>query len=254
MTVPTHKTTPTSAEYDGALARLRQVREDASAGVKAAQERGDIGAGSEWVSKLQKEFDEFRAFREGIPREVLLSINGDRILKSFSIDKDNFVNLVIPADISDEDAMHALNVRFRQAFPREGRDGIDIHNISKFIESGNGSDRRYHGPRNIKLIGVVPGTEGRSRDKQEEVLKEKGLTFAHPIEQALAAAAYSILHAKNLFELHLSGGEVPQSGSVRGSVPGKAIKTNPFSGVGTWHYADGGGGAVAASGIPFRVN
>jgi len=252
MNVPTHKTTPTSVEYDGAIARLRQVREDASAGVKAAQEKGDVGAGSEWISKLQKEFDEFRAFREGIPQEVLLSIYADRILKSFSVDKDNFVHLVIPADIRDEDAMHALNARFRQAFPREGRGAIDSHFISKIIESENGSGHRSRGPRSIKLIGVVPGTEGRSRDQQEAVLKEKGFTFAHPIDQALVAAAYLILRAKNLFEIRLSEGEGPQSGSVRGSVPGKAIKNNPFSGIGTWHYADETGGAVAASGIPLR--
>jgi hypothetical protein len=139
----------------------------------------------------QNEFDNFKAFREGLPRDVLLSIHADRILESFSVDKDGFVNLVIPADVSDEDAMHALNARFRKMFPKKDRAAIYEPDIERILDAGSGSGRSERTRRIIRLIGVVRGTEGRIRDQQAKVLQQKGLTFPHPIEQALAAAAYA---------------------------------------------------------------
>jgi hypothetical protein len=171
MNAPNQKASPTLADYKAAEERLRQVRNEAAAGVKDAQERGDVAKGSEWVLKAQKEFDAFKAFRKGIPREVLLSINADRILESFSIETEHgwkakigslfgraptrTVSLRIPPDISDEDAMHALNARFREMFPEEDRTAIYEDEIAEILNAGSGSGRASRAPRIIRLIGVV---------------------------------------------------------------------------------------------------
>jgi hypothetical protein len=123
---------------------------------------------------------------------MLLSINADRILESFSIDTENFVTLVIPPGISDEDAMHALNKRCRELFPEKNRDVISEDYLEDILNAGDGSGRRARGPRVIRLIGVVPGTAGMTRDEQAEALQRKGFTFPHPIEQTPAAAAFAL--------------------------------------------------------------
>ena len=242
MTGPIQKPAPTLADYQAAEARLREVRDEAAAGMKASQDKGDVAAGDAWTSRLKDEFDKFKAFREGLPRDVLLSIHAERILESFSVDKENFVNLVIPADVSDEDAIHALNGRFREMFPDRNRAAIYEPDIGKILDAGNGSGRRARGPRVIKLIAVVPGTTSMNRDKQREALEQKGLTFPHPIEQALAAAAYACKR---------SGGDLFNNLVVRGSVPGFGLRTYPFNGVSVYWCIDGGVSSfVAASGSP----
>jgi hypothetical protein len=242
MTGPIQKPAPTLADYKAAESRLREVRDEAAAGMKASQDKGDVAAGDAWTSRLKDEFDKFKAFREGLPREVLLSIPADRILESFSVDKENFVNLVIPADVSDEDAMHALNARFRELFPEKERAAIYEEHIDQILDAGDGSGRRARGPRVIKLIGVVPGTTSKNRDQQAEVLEQKGLTFPHPIEQALAAAAYACKR---------SGGGLFNNLWVRGSVPGFALVTDRDGGVYVFRYNDViDSDHVAASGSP----
>ena len=239
MSGSTPKPIPTLVDYKSAEERLLRVRDEAAAGVKAAHERGDVDTGNEWISKLQKEFDAFKAFREGLPREVRLSIHADRILESFSVDKDNFVNLVIPADVSDEDAMHALNGRFRDMFPERARAAIYELDIEKILESGDGSGSRSHSPRILRVIGVVPGTTDMTRDQQAEVLQQKGLTFAHPIDQALAAAAY---------ECQCDGDRLINL-VVRGSVSRFALSARQGGGIRVDSYEDDGVNAyVAASG------
>jgi len=146
MNGPTQKTPPTLADYKAAEARLREARDEAAVRVAESQERGDVAAGNEWATRLKDEFDKFKAFREGLPREVLLSIHAERILESFSIDKDNCVNLTIPADVSDEDAMHALNGRLREMFPEKERAAIYEPAIEQILDAGNGSGRRARGP------------------------------------------------------------------------------------------------------------
>ena len=242
MTGPIQKPAPTLADYKAAEARLREVRDEAAAGMKASQDKGDVAAGDAWTSRLKDEFDKFKAFREGLPRDVLLSIHAERILESFSVDKENFVNLVIPADVSDEDAMHALNARFREMFPDRGRAAIDEEDIEQILDAGAGSGRRARCPRVIKLIAVVPGTTSMNRDKQREALEQKGLTFPHPIEQALAAAAYACKR---------SGGDLFNDLWVRGSVPGFALNTFQNDGVHVLRFNDDyADDHVAASGSP----
>lgn len=244
MSGSTPKPIPTLVDYKSAEERLLRVRDEAAAGVKAAQERGDVDTGNEWISKLQKEFDAFKAFREGLPREVRLSIHADRILESFSVDEDNFVNLVIPADVSDKDAMHALNGRFRDMFPDKYRAAICESYIDPILDSGGEGGRRARGPRVIKLIGVVPGTASMTRDEQQKVLKQKGLTFSHPIEQSLAAAAYACrCNGEDLFNYL----------TVRGSSsPRFLLGTNQDYGVFCLWYSDPRSD-ILASGCPLSL-
>ena len=242
MTVSPQKTPPTLADYKAAVEDLRAARVAAADALNVAHSEGDVAKGAELHSQLQEKFDAFRFFRDGLPRDVLLSIHADRILESFSIDKENFVNLTIPADVSDEDAMHALNARFREMFPDKERAAIYEPHIEQILDAGNGSGRISRAPRIIRLIGVVPGTTSKTRDQQAEVLQQKGLTFPHPIEQALAAAAYACKR---------SGEDLFKDLFVRGSVPGFALYTNQDFGV----YVrgcngDGGFDLVAASGSP----
>jgi hypothetical protein len=79
-------------------------------------------------------------------------------------------------------------------------------------------------------------------DKQAEVLQGQGLIFPHPIEQALAAAAFACKNnGENLFNDLI----------VRGSVPGFALETYPGRGVVVSSYrGDDDRISVAASGSP----
>jgi hypothetical protein len=243
MNAAIQKPAATLADYKAAEERLRQTQAEASVAFNKAQEAGDLAKGTELIAQQSEALKAFKTFRAGIPGDVLLSINADRILESFSIDTENFVNLVIPPDISDEDAMHALNKRFHELFP--GKAPVFIHEIDMeaILSAGAGSGHRARGPRVIKVIGVVLETQGMTREQQADALQRKGLTFAHPIEQALAAAAFA---CKN------QGGDLFKTLSVRGSVPEFAlINAPPFAGVvsGSFEDADDGDG-VAASGSP----
>ena len=84
-----------------------------------------------------------------------------------------------------------------------------------------------------------------NRDEQREALEQKGLTFPHPIEQELAAAAYAC---------KLSGEGLFSKFWVRGSVPEFALRTGPDFGVYVPAFRGGSaGGDVAASGSPSFV-
>lgn len=235
------------------------MRDEAATAVKAAQERGDVTTGNEWANRLKNEFDNFKAFREGLPRDVLLSIHADRILESFSTEEDRSlkakimsifgrksaqtVRLIIPQDISDEDAMHALNARFKEMFPKKERAAIHESDIEEILKVDNGSGRRTSGPRTITLIGAVPGTEHLSRGAQYEVLQEKGLTFAHPVEQALAAAAYACRY---------NGEDLFKGFSVRCCLVRVMVETDRSLGIRMEIGHRREGSPVAASGIPLR--
>jgi hypothetical protein len=184
----------------------------------------------------------FTAFRDGIPAAARLSINAERILESFAVDEKGFVNLVIPSDISDQDAMHALNSNFRELFPGKNRAAICESEIERILTCGGADSTNRSGRREIKVIGVVDGTVAQNLWEQDKVLKEKGLVFSHPIDQALAAAAYACKQeGKDLFE----------NNYVRGSVPGFAVLTDPYKGVCVCRFGgDYAFGNVAASGSP----
>jgi hypothetical protein len=242
MNAAIQKPAATLADYKAAEERLRQTQAEASVAFNKAQEAGDLAKGTELIAQQSEALKAFKTFRAGIPGDVLLSINADRILESFSIDTENFVNLVIPPGVSDEDAMHALNKRFRELFPDAERAAIYEGDLDKILNAGDGSGRRAREPRLIKLIAVVPGTTKMTRDQQAKVLQQKGLKFPHPIEQALAAAAFA---CKN------KGGDLFEDRYVRGSVPGFALYTALSRGVYvTWCHGGRDSSFVAASGSP----
>jgi hypothetical protein len=242
MNAPIQKPVVTLADYKAAEERLRQTQAEASVAFNKAQEAGDLAKGSELIAQQREALDAFKAFRAGIPADVLLSINADRILESFSIDKEKCANLVIPSYISDEDAMHALNKRYRELFPEKNGDAIYEAHLNVILNAGDGSGRRAREPRVIKLIAVVPSTTNMTRDQQAEALQRKGVTFPHPIEQALAAAAFACKQ---------DGGDLFNNLVVRGSVPGFALVTGRLRGVCVaGSYVDRDNFNVAASGSP----
>lgn len=212
MAGPTQKSPLTIADYKAAEARLKEARETAVQGFKAAQERGDAAAGEELRSKLERDFEEFKCFREGLPRDVRLSINADRILESFSKDGKGFVSLVIPMDVSDEEAMHALNFRFRESFPEKMRRfAIREAAIDEILNAGGENEERGQRERRITIMAVVPGTTNMTREQQKMALEADGFSLSHPIEQALAAAAYACKHdGKDLFHNRTVRGSVPR--------------------------------------------
>jgi hypothetical protein len=242
MSGPEQIKLPTFADYKAAERRLVEARDTIEPKFKAASDSGDLAAGKRLFAELQKEFAMFTAFRDGIPAAARLSINAERILESFCVDDKGFVNLVIPSDISDQDAMHALNSEFRALFPDHKRAAICEVDIEEILSCGSGSSTTRSGRREIKLIGVVDGTVEKSREDQGKVLLEKGLVFSDPIDQALAAAAYACKQeGEDLFE----------DKWVRGSVPGFALFSDQVSGVGVVRFHDVHDyNFVAASGSP----
>jgi hypothetical protein len=203
-------------------------------------------------AELKREFESFTAFRDGIPAAVLLSINAKRILESFSVVVDKgpkaralsvfgvkpmeTICLTIPADISDQDAIHALNNEFRELFPDKQRPAV----YEPYIETITHGTTRRSDSREIRLVAVVDGTAGESRQVQGEVLKQKGLIFSHPIDQALAAAAYACKRkGEDLFR-----GKV-----ARCSVPKLTLGTDFTVGVRiVWYGEELGAPGLAASG------
>ena len=258
MSGPEHKSHPTASEYSAAVARLAAAREAIEPQFRSASDSGDLAAGKRLFAELQKEFAMFTAFRDGIPAAVRLSINAERILESFSVAVDTglkarvlslfgvnpmeTVSLTIPADISDRDAMHALNLKSRELFPDKKRAAIVESDIQEILSCGGASSTTRSGRREIKVIGVVDGTVAQNLWEQDKVLKEKGLVFSHPIDQALAAAAFACTQGgKNLFE----------NKYVRGSVPGFALCSYQSLGVRVRRFNDEDDiSVVAASGSP----
>jgi hypothetical protein len=242
MSGPEHKSHPTASEYSAAVARLAQARDTIEPKFKAASDGGNLVEGKRLFAELQKEFAMFTAFRDGIPAAVRLSINAERILQSFSVDDKGFVKLVIPPDVFDQDAMHALNSKFRELFPDKQRAAIFEEHIERILSCGDGYSTTRSGRREIKVIGMVAPTLYMNREEQGKVLTQKGLVFSHLIDQALAAAAFACKQGgKDLFE----------NKTVRGSVPGFALGTSQLIGVNVDGYDDDRDSLyVAASGSP----
>jgi hypothetical protein len=258
MSGPEQVKPPTFADYKAAEGRLVEARDRIAPKFKAASDGGDLVEGKRLAAELKREFEAFTAFRDGIPAAVRLLINAERILESFSVAVDTglkarvlslfgvkpmeTVSLTIPADISDRDAMHALNLKSRELFPDKKRAAIYENYVERILTCGDGYSTTRSGRREIKVIGVVDGTVEKSREDQGKVLTQKGLVFSHPIDQALAAAASACMRGgKDLFE----------DKWVRGSVPGFALGTDQLDGVFVFRCHDGYDSiGVAASGSP----
>ena len=143
----------------------------------------------------------------------------EEMLKSYSFDEQAGLSIfTIPAGVTDVEALKALNAFFRENLPGFNRD---------VVEAGEGDwmlslsyeqtpkefpdyfrERDYAKPREVAIIVLVPGTEGKNRDSQAELLAQRGLVFADPRDIAIAVALHACAH---------EGADLCKGLAVRGS-------------------------------------
>ena len=144
------------------------------------------------------------------------------ILESYSFNKKTGVSkFTIPANVTDVEAMKALNEYFTTHFPRFKTEVIPAGTL-KWLEKlpsdfpAHCKERDYSQAREITITAVVEGTHLEKRSTQERELKLVSLVFSDPRDQAMAAAIHACKHkGKDLFDRAF----------VRGSVPGFALQT-----------------------------
>ena len=115
----------------------------------------------------------------------------EKILSSLEIGKDGFAKLVIPATVSDIDAMKALNVYFREKLPEMYRAAIWEGDFDWYAKLASVSSRDISKERHIEINVLVDGTLGKACSNQIETLKSQDLTLGAPEEVALVVAAYA---------------------------------------------------------------
>ncbi len=172
----------------------------------------------------------------------------EEIVRSYSFCQIKGISkFIIPADVTDIDAMKMLNEYFRRNQPTFNRDAVyerqldwleRVHNQFQ----GYCQERSSSSDRQFAIVAVVAGTEGEDRTVQESVLKRAGLVFSDPRDQVLAAVIHACKH---------QGADLFQALWVRGSVRGYAPGTDARNGV-TFiiDHDERGRLLVAASGSP----
>lgn len=180
-------------------------------------------------------------------RKTPLEIAQDMVA-SYSFTKNMGVStFIVPAGVTDVEAMKALNEYVWWNHPGIKRDAVDAQHLDWFEKlpeefPAQCQQRDYSHARQITITGIVKGTVHSVRARQELVLKRASLVFSDPRDQAIAAALHACTHNwVDLFE----------STWVRGSVPGVALYTHVTGGVRVdRRVGDGGYGDTAASGSP----
>lgn len=114
----------------------------------------------------------------------------EEILSSLQVKPGGSAKLIIPANVSDIEAMRALNVYFRKTLPDFSREVINDA-VNSFIRQPDVTRRDVSKERKIEIIPLVNGTLGLNAVEQEAILKSQGLTFAAPANVALVVAAYA---------------------------------------------------------------
>jgi hypothetical protein len=153
-----------------------------------------------------------------------------------------------PAGVTDVQLMRALNTYFRKHFPHFNRDAVYEGHLHLYEDLPNSDSddckqRDYSHASTVTITAVVKRTKGKDRITQEAILRQQGLVFSDPRDQAIAAALHACKHnGKDLFK----------GLCVRGSVPGFALITDRFDGVNGvgWCLDDDDLDDVAASGSP----
>ncbi len=153
------------------------------------------------------------------PFQVAEQLGGSYCFKQ----ETGFSTFKLPAGISDGLAMRVLNRYFRIAFPRFGRDAIDPKLIAwcealPELFPQQLTQRDYSKDRWVTIEGVVKDSLGKSRGGQLEILVERGLVFADPRDQVIAAALHACVN---------DGYNYLWEGFARGSVPGFAVGSLP---------------------------
>ena len=170
------------------------------------------------------------------------------MVESYTFDKKTGVStFTVPADVTDVEAMKALNEYFWKHHPSFKRDAVNAEVLEWFEKlpqdfPAHCQERDYSQARQITITGVVEDTKGENRTTQESVLTTRSLVFSDPRDQAIAAALHACKHA---------GEDLFKDLWVRGSVPGFALRTNPVYGVFVpWCRGVSDFSLVAASGSP----
>jgi hypothetical protein len=164
----------------------------------------------------------------------------EKILRSWHLELDGMVSLTVPAGIGDMDALRSLNHCFRSRHQDSVRDAVSAGDFDWYSRTASVALRDVSQPRIVRVLPIVPGTRGLSRDPQANLLSSEGLRFAEPIEQALVAAA---------FACKTDGRDVFQDLWARGSLAGHALTVSRITGTRVCtSYDDGAYSNVAASG------
>lgn len=164
----------------------------------------------------------------------------EQILRSWHPDPDGLVSLTVPAGVGDLEALRSLNHCFRSRHHEPARDAVSAGDFEWYSRTASVAQRDVSQPRVVRVLPIVPGTRGLSRDEQMNHLRSEGLRFAEPIEQALVAAA---------FACKSEGRDVFQDLWARGSLPGHALTVSRITGTRVCSsYDDGAYSNVAACG------
>lgn len=160
----------------------------------------------------------------------------EEMLESYEFDKHTGVStFTTPAGLTDVEVIKVLNEYFRKSFPRFNREGVFAGDLDWYRDlptnfAAFSKVRDYTDARVVVMRGVLEETIELDRSEEGEVLKQKGLVFSDPRDQAIAAA----LHA-----CKYNGEDLFQGLWVRGSVPGYALCTVRRVGVRVYEYRDG---------------
>jgi hypothetical protein len=165
---------------------------------------------------------------------------GERILESWQIDASGIISFTVPAGVSDLVALRSFNRLFRRKYPDFARDALSAGDLDWYCRTAAVAQREVSMPRQVRVMPVVNGTRGLTREGQLKVLGGEGLRFAEPIEQALVAAA---------FACKWDGEDAFNDLWARGAVSGHALTVSRITGTRVCtSYDDGAYSNVAASG------
>ncbi|MEY4702010.1 MAG: hypothetical protein RL326_2197 [Pseudomonadota bacterium] len=148
-----------------------------------------------------------------------LATLAEEMLKSYSLcEQEGLSTFTIPAGVTDVEALKALNALFRENLSGFNRDAVEAGEgdweLSLSYEQApkefpdDFRERDYSKPREVAIIVLVPGTEGKIRDSQAELLAQRGLVFADPRDIAIAVALHACTH---------EGADLCKGLAVRGS-------------------------------------
>ena len=151
-----------------------------------------------------------------------------KMMESYSFDiKAGTSTFTIPANVTDVEAMKALNKYFRKYHPNFKRDAVYARDLDWYENLPTEyptycQKRDYSQARQITVTGVVKGEKGENRTTEEGVLKDESPIFSDPRDQALAAAIHACKY---------KGEDLFKDLWVSGSVPGFALCTGRDDGV-----------------------
>ena len=178
--------------------RLREAIQLAEERLAAATRAVELVGTERWYRSIETQGTGYEELLGSLPPDERQLATAGRILSTLRQDSLGFIaglfrprlwNLTIPAEVSDIDAMRALNAHFAHRFSSRGV--IFPPDFEWYAKFGGAGEREKSRPREIKIDIAVRGTTGASRLAQEEILSQKGMRPAPAIEQALVLAAYT---------------------------------------------------------------